>query len=436
MPEPRARTTLGALGTLVIGKTPRTDDPDQFGGPVPFITPVDIDGRRTITTTARTLSPAGARSVAAARAPRGAVLITCIGSDLGKVALAGADAITNQQIASLVVHSPHHALYIYYELLARRHELRAAAGGSAQPILTRDSLARLPIDLPAPDRQRALARVPGALDDKLELNADLCATLTEIAEARFHDLFVAFTNSPAARVDSELGPIPPDFSVMRMGQLVTLDKGLSYRGRLLGAVGRPLLGLGDFAARTVTAPRRYSGRHLDRHLVAPGDLLLAAADLSQRRELLGAPLLAPDLDAPAPDSGDDTSPAASAPAGDRALLFSQHVYAVRLRADGEGWREFLYFALRQPAFRARAAAFATGTTVLALPRDAVLQHALVVPPARLRAEFAAFARPLLERIELARRESRDLARLRDCVLPGLISGALTPPALGGPRATP
>jgi type I restriction enzyme S subunit len=213
---------------------------------------------------------------------------------------------------------------------------------------------------------------------------------------------------------------------MRVGQLVTLDKGLSYRGHLLGDVGRPLLNLGDFGGRALDAPRRYAGRHLDRHLVAPGDLLLAASDLSQRRELLGTPLLAPAL-------GGDDDPA---PHGDRALLFSQHAYAVRLRVDGDGWREFLYFALRQPAFRARAAAFATGTTVLALPRDAVLDHALAVPPARLRAEFAAFARPLLERIELARRESRTLATMRDHALPDLISGTLTPPALGGPRATP
>ena len=100
-------------------------------------------------------------------------------------------------------------------------------------------------------------------------------TATLFAQAAVFALFVAFTGSPAARVDSELGPIPPEFSVMRLGQLVALDKGLSYRGRLLGDVGRPLLGLGEFAARTVTAPRRYTGRHLDRHLVDPGDLLLA-----------------------------------------------------------------------------------------------------------------------------------------------------------------
>ncbi|HEY8379045.1 MAG TPA: restriction endonuclease subunit S, partial [Nannocystis sp.] len=372
-------------------------------------------------TAIRSLSEAGARSVPAAHVPRGAVLVACIGSDIGKLALAGTDAVINQQLAGIVPRPPHDGLYLYYHLRALRPVLRAAAGGSAQPHLGRATLARLPIDLPPPAKQRAISRVLGALDDKIELNARLSAILTEIAATRFHQRFVAFDDYPE-RVDSELGPIPPGFRVVRLGELVTLDRGLSYRGDRLGAVGRPMIGLGEFTGRGLDAPRRYAGRHLARHLVAPGELLLAAGDLSQRRELLGTPLIVPDL---ASDAADPASPAPD----DRRVLFSQHAYAVRLRATGPGWREFLYFALQQPAFRTRAAAFATGTTVLALPRDAVLNYALAIPPEPLRIEFAAFARPLLDRIELARRQSRDLAQLRDHILPGLIAGTREPPEI-------
>lgn len=424
MPEPRQVTTLGALATIVVGRTPRTADPANFGGPVPFITPVDIDGRRTIDRAIRHLSEPGARSVPAAHVPRGAVLVACIGSDVGKLALAGADAIINQQLAGIVPRPPHDNLYLYYHLRALRSDLRAAAGGSAQPHLGRAALARLALAWPEPAQQRAIARVLGALDDKIELNARLCITLTEIAATRFFQRFVAFDECPE-RVDSELGPIPPGFTVVRLGQLVTLDKGLSYRGDRLGTLGRPIIGLGEFTGRGLDAPRRYAGPHLARHLAAPGDLLLAASDLSQRRELLGTPLLVPDLER-------DEARLATTHA-DRDVLFSQHAYAVRLRAPGAGWREFLYFALQQPAFRARAAAFATGTTVLALPRDAVLNHAVAAPPEPLRIEFAAFARPLLDRIEHARRQSRELAQLRDHLLPDLITGTRVPPVLDDPQ---
>lgn len=408
MPERRVTTTLGALGKIVIGGTPPADDPAHFGGPVPFITPADLDGRRTIDSTARSLTELGARLIGGCRVPRGSVLVTCIGNELGKTACAGVDAAINQQLAAIIVEPPNSPRYVYYDLQARRRELRAAAGGSALPILTKAALARVPIALPSPRRQQAIVEALGALDDKLELNVRLCHTLAELAGARFR----------ASVVDLPGGP-PPDWPVVRLGDLLDLDKGLAYRGELLGDEGLPLLGLGQFSARLEPGfgdpPRRYAGRHNERHRVVAGDLLIANTDLTQRRELLGAPLRVPDL-------------------GEGPLLFSHHAYAARFRRGCEDLREFVYFALQQPEFRARAAGYAAGTTVLSLPREAVLDHTIALPPAELRAELTAITRPLLARIDHARHESRALVELRDHLLPGLVSGALSPPRVGGPRA--
>lgn len=404
----RRLSTLGALGRIIVGGTPPADDPAHFGGPVPFITPTDLDGRRTIDSATRTLTELGARLVGASRVPKGSVLLTCIGADLGKTACTGVDAAINQQLAALVVDPPNCPRYVYYDLRSRQRELRSAAGGSAQPLLTKSGLVRIPIVLPPPRRQQAIVEALGALDDKVELNQRLCATLAEIAGARFRAQFVDVT-------------APSDWKRVRLGELLELDKGLSYRGELLGDVGLRLLGLGDFGARPELDvddfPRRYAGRHQPRHTVVPGDLLIANTDLTQRRELLGAPLRVPDL-------------------GESPMLFSHHAFAVRFLPGRECWREFVYFALQQPEFRARAAGFASGTTVLALPRDAVLDHAIALPPERLRLAFTEVTRPLLARIDHARQESRALVELRDHLLPGLVSGALAPPRVGGPRAVP
>jgi len=406
----RRLTTLGALGKIVVGATPPSDDPAHFGGPVPFVTPTDLAGRRTVDSAVRTLTEQGARTIAAAQIPRGSVLLTCIGADLGRTACAAIDTAINQQLAALIIEPPNLPRYVYYNLRARQRELRAAAGGSAQPILTKSALMRIPIVLPSPRRQHAIVEALGALDDKVELNDRLCLTLAEIAGARFRAQFVDLPDGP-----------PPDWSVVRLGDLFDLEKGLSYRGDQLGPAGRPLLGLGEFTPRPelgfVDLPRRYSGRHRDRHLVAVGELLIANTDLTQRRELIGIPLRVPDL-------------------GEGPLLFSHHAYAVRFHPGREQWREFVYFALQQPEFRARAAGFAAGTTVLSLPREAVLDHAIALPPAPLRAAFTEETRPLLARIDHARHESRALAELRDHLLPALVSGALVPPRVGGPRAVP
>ncbi len=55
-------TTLGHLGRVVTGKTPLTAVKGNFGGHIPFVTPSDMDGRKSISSTARFLTHAGAAS--------------------------------------------------------------------------------------------------------------------------------------------------------------------------------------------------------------------------------------------------------------------------------------------------------------------------------------------------------------------------------------
>jgi type I restriction enzyme S subunit len=76
--------TIGELGRVVTGKTPKTSDPLNFGGDIPFVTPTDMDGSKSILKTARYLSDLGASTVKGSIIPAGAVMVSCIGSDMGK----------------------------------------------------------------------------------------------------------------------------------------------------------------------------------------------------------------------------------------------------------------------------------------------------------------------------------------------------------------
>lgn len=417
----RRTTTLAALGRIAVGKTPPTGRAELFGGPVPFVTPGDLDGRREIRATARTLSEAGARAIGGARAPRGALLVACIGAELGKVAIAGVEAAHNQQICSVVVRPPHCAEYVYYDLSARAGELRGAAGGSAQPILNKRALGEVAVALPPPEVQRRVAAILGAFDARIELLEETGATALALADALFRAWFVEFTPSGAPREVAALfegregsprGPIPRGWTVARVGELVALDKGLSYRGEHVGEVGRPLVGLGCFApgGRFAAAKlRRYAGPFLAHHQAAAGDLLIANTDMSQRRDVLGSPLRVPPLGEP--------------------VIYSHHAFALRVTAPGDGWRDYLYLALLADEFRARAAGFATGTTVLALPRDAILGHTVVVPPEPVRAAFVRQVGPLLARVEHGRAQGETMAGLRDTLRSRLIAGELDAAAI-------
>jgi type I restriction enzyme S subunit len=220
-------TTLDQLGPIITGKTPPSGITGCFGGDIPFVTPTDFDGRRIIDWTARQLTEHGAAAVRSSRVPRWAVMVSCIGSDMGKTAIAGRECVTNQQINSIAVNSANEPHFIYYNLSHRKAEIRQAASGSAQPILNKSAFGQLRILLPPLPEQRAIARILAAFDDKIELNRRMNETLEAMARVLFKSWFIDFEPVrakaegrdpglpkpiadlfPAHVVDSELGEIP------------------------------------------------------------------------------------------------------------------------------------------------------------------------------------------------------------------------------------
>ena len=244
------KKTLNALGRIVTGKTPPSNMVDAFGGDIPFVTPSDMNGERTISNTSRKLTTSGLSAVKNAFIPKNAVLVSCIGSDMGKVALAGADCVTNQQINSIVIDTDDSPLFVYYNLSTRKSEIRGAASGSAQPILNKSSFGRIEIELPSPSEQRAIAHILGTLDDKIELNRKQNETLEAMARALFKAWFVDFEPVrakmegrwqrgqslpglpahlydlfPDRLVESELGEIPEGWRVFSFGDVAQQGKG-------------------------------------------------------------------------------------------------------------------------------------------------------------------------------------------------------------------
>ncbi|MGH8426888.1 MAG: restriction endonuclease subunit S [Gammaproteobacteria bacterium] len=323
--------------------------------------------------------------------------------------------------------------WLYYAI--KHHKLGEVDDGSPIPSTTRAAVYMLDLDVPPLSEQRAIAHILGALDDKIELNRRMSETLEAMARALFKSWFVDFDPVrakmegrwkrvqslpglpahlydvfPDRLVDSELGEIPEGWEARRLGDLADIDKGLSYKGAgLADDGGLPMINLGCFAGGghfKAENIKRYRGDYKDRHLVQSGDLVIANTDVTQQRVILGSPALVPKLD------------------GERHFLFTHHTFACRFKPGAVRWRRFAYFALLQPEFREIAEGFATGTTVLALPRDGLIEYSVVLPPESLLMAFERQVSPILSAADVGLRQSRTLAALRDTLLPKLISGEL------------
>jgi len=224
---------IGELGAIVTGGTPPDGDSPRFVGNLPFITPTDLnEGTRTPDVT-RFLSDDAALALSRRTLPAHSVCFTCIGATIGKACLTRDPAITNQQINSIVVdQSQHDPAFVYYRLVADRERIKAQAGGAATPIISKGSFKQVIVAMPPLPTQRKVAAILSAYDDLIENNNRRIKLLEEMAQRIYREWFVDFRypgHESVPLVDSELGPIPEEWAVRRLGDVVELIYGKALK---------------------------------------------------------------------------------------------------------------------------------------------------------------------------------------------------------------
>ena len=98
--------------------------------------------------------------------------------------------------------------------------------GSTIPLINLGVLKSLPFPLPSLYEQDKIASILYSLDDKIELNLEMNKTLEEMAMAIYKEWFVDFGPFRDGEfVDSELGPIPKGWEVMKIEDISNLSIG-------------------------------------------------------------------------------------------------------------------------------------------------------------------------------------------------------------------
>jgi len=135
--------------------------------------------------------------------------------------------------------------YLYYQTQILADLLTEYSLGTATKFLTMRILNALEIPLPPINEQLAIARILGALDDKIELNRQMNRTLEAMAQAIFKSWFVDFDPVvakaegrqpygmkaetaalfPAGFHASSIGDVPRGWRTLELGELCTVAIG-------------------------------------------------------------------------------------------------------------------------------------------------------------------------------------------------------------------
>jgi type I restriction enzyme S subunit len=302
---------------------------------------------------------------------------------------------------------PHDSRYIHYVLQST--DFGEVITGSAQPQITTGHLNTKVITITRdPEEQKAIAAVLGALDDKIELNRRMNATLEAMARALFQSWFVDFDpvrakldgRPPAALDPATAALFPAHFDHKAEGVVPT-----GWRATTLGEVIEisdskriPLSGR-EREARKGKYPYHGAASVMDYvdDFLFDGIYALMGEDGSV--------------------INDDGTPVLQYVWGKFWVNNHAHV----LRGKNGVSTEHLLLHLKG----CNIAPFVNGAVQPKLNQGNMNRIPFMLPPPEIGQAFANTIDPLFAQIRANTEQSRTLATLRDTLLPKLLSGELS-----------
>lgn len=311
-----------------------------------------------------------------------------------------------------------------------QEELRSRGTGTTVVGIRQSELRKVSLTFPPLAEQKAIATVLGALDDKIELNRQMNASLETMTRALFQSWFISFdpvraklngrsagtldlataTLFPDSFQDSPIGPVPKRWKVERFDVHFSAGRGLSYKGDGLRSDGGglPMHNLNSVyegGGYKHEGLKYYDGEYREKHLLEPGDMIVTNTEQGFDHLLIGHAAIVPRC---------------YGPKG----LFSHHIYRIKTKQSSPFSSHYLVELFNNRRWHYWISGFSNGTTINMLPMDALQMPLLVVPPDELVAKFTALAEAAHMQIEENQQQSRILGKLRDALLPKLLSGEL------------
>ncbi|HEQ79011.1 MAG TPA: restriction endonuclease subunit S [Euryarchaeota archaeon] len=140
---------------VISGATPRTNQPEYWGGGIPWATPRDLSGLDdwVLEQTERTLTGEGLSSCSATMMPKGAVLLSSR-APIGLVAIAGVPMCTNQGFKNLICEGDIDSWYLFAWCKLRKSYLQSLGRGATFTEVSKSIVESIELPLPPIKTQR------------------------------------------------------------------------------------------------------------------------------------------------------------------------------------------------------------------------------------------------------------------------------------------
>lgn len=309
----------------------------------------------------------------------------------------------------------------YYLLLPSvKKQIINQSAGSVQAFLNTDKLKS--INIVIQDNADKIAKFLDSIESKIFVNNKAICTLESLSKTLYDYYFLQFdfpdekgrpykSSGGKMEYNAELGrEIPAGWKVDRIGNHLTIDRGISYSSADLKGIGIPMVNLNSFNSDATYKPeglKTYSGSYSESKLLKPYDLLICTTqqtsiDLTGKTNIIGKALLLPDCF----DSKD--------------VVASMDL--VRINCDDCYSKHYLRLLLSKTYFHKYITGFAIGTKIKHLHLDGLQNYKCEIPDKNIMSKFDKLVQNIEERKSVVMNENRHLTALRDFLLPLLMNG--------------
>ena len=382
---------LGELVSFASGGTPSKKRDDYWGGTIPWISAKTLKTEN-IDTSDLFITEEGLKA-GSKIAPKGSILLLTRGSGLFNgipIARVEKDVAFNQDIKCLDSYGEVENEFIFYWLLSQKDYLMAKVGvtGIGAGKFDLDFLQKLMIPIPSERERKSIVGFASSISEKIRCNAKVNDNLEQQAQAIYHERFE--TVSP--------NDLPSDWRIVTLGEVATISNKsfnpLKEPEILLEHYSIPAFDEARFPVFELSTSIKSN-----KFIIDASCFMISKLNPTTKRVWKPYCLT-----------------------GNAVCSTEFIVY----KAKDKTITDFLYSVIDSNSFSDFMCSHVTGSTgsrQRATPSD-TLSYELILPSGDELAEFQSLVSPMYAQIRINAIENDRLKRLRDSLLPKLMSGEI------------
>ena len=390
---------ISDIGEVVGGGTPSTANSDFWGGDIPWLSPKDLTGYKSVYIShgESFLNKTGLKS-GTKLLPKDTVLFSSR-APIGYVAIASNPICTNQGFKSIICNKEIiNPLFLYYYIKGNLDYIKLFGTGATFPEISGAAMRKIKVQIPSLPTQQKIASILSAYDRLIENNTRRIRLLEQMAENLYKEWFVRFRFPEHENVEIVNGlpkgweiKIIADFGRIETGKTPPMSNRDLYGGDIL-FVKTPDMH-GKLFVRSTSETLSQEGNNYQRTKLLPINSIMVSC--------IGT--------------------AGIVSINTNLAHTNQQINSIILNNLED--LEWLYYVCRQlkPTIELFGA---TGATMTNLSKGKFEKLKIVVPKVDFRGAFHKRIRPYFKEIYALEQQNTFLTRQRDLLLPRLMSGKL------------